>query len=279
LTIPLTLRRIRDVLREARAIGTVDWIYFEGGEPSLFYPSMLEGIRLAREMGFQVGIVTNAYGAVSDEDALLMLRPIAELGLAHLSISDDSFHYGEEEDSPARRALAAARKLGIPTSPISIGRPCTEATPGRGQDRGEPVVGGGAKFRGRAVEKLSGGLPRRPWHRLTECPYEDLRSPSRVHVDPHGHVHLCQGLSMGNMWQRPLSELVAEYRADSHPVCGPLAEGGPALLAGRYDVEHEPEYVDECHFCYLVRRALVDRFPEYLAPGQVYGMADEPETA
>jgi len=36
-----TLPQIRHVVNEATAIGTVDWIYFEGGEPFLFYPSML----------------------------------------------------------------------------------------------------------------------------------------------------------------------------------------------------------------------------------------------
>ncbi len=266
-----TLPQIRDVLDQAGAIDTVDWIYFEGGEPFLFYPSMLEGIRLARDRGFRVGIVTNAYGAVSDEDALVWLRPLAELGVDYLSISDDSFHYGEGEDSPALRALKAARELGIPTAPICIKRPFVEASPGDGQDKGKPVIGGGAMFKGRAVEKLTLGLPRRPWHELTECPHEDLQSPSRVHVDQYGHVQMCQGVSMGNMWQRPLPVLIAEYEADSHPICGPLVKGGPALLAREYEVDHEEEYVDECHFCYLVRRDLVDRFPEHLAPRQVYG--------
>ena len=268
----LTLPQIRQVLYESQRIGTVEWIYFEGGEPFLFYPSLLEGVRLARDMGFQVGIVTNAYGAISEKDAELWLRPLAELGVANLSISDDSFHYGEREDSPAKRALAAARRLNIPTSPICIKKPFVEAMPGHGQDRGKPVIGGGAMFKGRAVEKLTAGLPRRPWHELTQCPHEDLQSPSRVHVDHYGHVHVCQGLSMGNMWQCPLSVLALEYEADSHPICGPLAKGGPALLARQYDVDHDGEYVDECHFCYLVRRALVDRFPEYLAPRQVYGL-------
>jgi len=274
-----TLPQIRHVLTEATAIGTVDRIYFEGGEPFLFYPSMLEGIRLARSIGFQVGVVTNAYGAVSDEDALLWLRPLAELGVADLSISDDSFHYGEEEESPAKRALAAARQLGIPTSSICVQKPLLEAMPGPSHEKGKPIAGGSAMFRGRAVEKLTAGLPRRHWYELTRCPYEDLRSPSRVHVDQYGHVHLCQGLSMGNMWQHPLSTLVREYKADSHPICAPLVKGGPALLAMQYNVEHEPEYVDECHFCYLVRRALVDTFPGYLAPKGVYGMVDTPESA
>ena len=271
----MTSPQIRDVLDESRRIGTVEWIYFEGGEPFLFYPSMLEGIKLARDMGFKVGIVTNAYWAISEDDAEIWLRPLAEIGVAELSISDDSFHYGEGEDVPAKIALAAARKLGIPVSTICIQKPFVEAMPGQGQDKGRPVIGGGAMFKGRAVEKLTAGLPRRPWHELTQCPHEDLQSPSRAHVDNYGHVHMCQGLSMGNMWQRQLSLLALEYGAESHPICGPLVKGGPALLATQYDVDHEREYVDECHFCYLVRRALIDRFPEYLAPRQVYGLEEK----
>lgn len=270
----MTLQQIRRVLDESRKIGSVEWIYFEGGEPFLFYPSLLEGIRLARDLGFKVGIVTNAYGAVSEDDAEVWFRPLADLGVAYISISDDSFHYGEGE-SPAKRGLAAARKLGIPNAPVCIQRPFIEAMPGQDQDKGAPVIGGGAMFKGRAVEKLITGLPRRPWHELKQCPYEDLQSPSRVHVDHYGHVHLCQGLSMGNMWQRPLSVLSNEYVADSHPICGPLVKGGPALLARRYDVNPEAEYVDECHFCYLVRRALINRFPEYLTPCQVYGLEEK----
>jgi hypothetical protein len=270
----MTLPQIRSVLAESRKIGSVEWIYFEGGEPFLFYPSLLEGIKLARDMGFKVGIVTNAYGAVSDDDARVWLQPLANLGVAYLSISDDSFHYGDG-NSPAKRALAAARELGIPTAPICIQKPLIDAAPGQDQGRGDPVVGGGAMFRGRAVEKLTAGLPCRPCNELSKCPHEDLRSPSRVHVDSYGHVQLCQGLGMGNMWQEMLSTLVLTYEVDSHPICGPLAKGGPALLARQYDVDTAGAYVDECHFCYSIRRKLIDRFPEYLAPRQVYGLAAE----
>jgi hypothetical protein len=53
-----------------------------------------------------------------------------------------------------------------------------------------------------------------------------------------------------------------------------LDKGGPAFLARQYDVDVEEEYVDECHFCYLTRRALIERFPEYLVPRQVYGIKE-----
>ncbi|MEW5993589.1 MAG: hypothetical protein AB1744_04245, partial [Candidatus Zixiibacteriota bacterium] len=138
--------------------------------------------------------------------------------------------------------------------------------------KGTSVIGGGALFKGRAVEKLIEGLPLRQWTELGSCEHEELEKPRRVHIDSYGHVHLCQGLSMGNMWETPLSQLVKEYEPHSHPIVGPLLRGGPAELARVYDVTHEEAYVDECHFCFTLRKALIDRFPEYLAPRQVYGL-------
>ncbi|TKJ30103.1 MAG: hypothetical protein CEE40_06120 [Chloroflexi bacterium B3_Chlor] len=267
-----TSSQLRDVLAEAARIGTVDMAYFEGGEPFLFYPLMVEGIRIAREMGFATGVVTNSYWATTEEDAELWLGPLVELELSDLSVSDDAFHHGDVEDTPAKRALAAATRLGMPSDSICIEEPMVETGIEKDQDKGAPVIGGGAMFRGRAVEKLAEGLPTRPWEELTQCPYEDLRDPGRVHLDPYGHVHLCQGLSMGNMWETPLSALIQNYDPDLHAICRPLLEGGPALLAKQYDVKHQDQYIDECHLCYLVRLALIDRFPQYLAPRQVYGL-------
>jgi len=267
-----TLSQIRQVLDEATKIGTIKWIYFEGGEPFLFYPLMIEGIKIARKMGFKVGIVTNAYFAISEEDAGLWLKPLLELGISDLGISDDSLHYEDEKDNLAKRALFTAKRLGVPVGSICVEKPTVKIGIDKKQVTGEPVIGGGAMFRGRAVEKLSEGLPKRWWEEFKECPYEDLKEPKRVHIDPYGNVHLCQGLSIGNMWRKPLSMLIKDYAADSHPICGPLVKGGPALLAKEYNVKHEDKYVDACHFCYLIRLALIDKFPQFLTPKQVYGL-------
>jgi hypothetical protein len=267
-----TLNQMKKVFNELSKIETIEWIYFEGGEPFLFYPLMHEGIRVAHDMGFRTGIVTNAYWATSEEDAELWLKPLHDLGVSDISISDDALHYEDKEASPAKHALNAAGRLGMSCGSICIGRPTIEEGIDKEHAKGKLVIGGGAMFRGRAVEKLVEGLPRRPWEEFTECPYEDLRNPKRVHLDAYGNIHLCQGLSMGNMWDAPLSKMVSQYDADSHPICGPLVNGGPALLVKEYDVQHEAEYVDACHMCYLVRVALLDRFPQYLAPRLVYGL-------
>ena len=267
-----TANQMKEALHELARIETVETVFFEGGEPFLFYPLMQEGIKMAGVMGFKTGLVTNAYWATSEEDAVLWLRPLRDVGLSDMSVSDDAFHCEDKEASPAQYALNAASKLGISTGSISIDKPTVDSDTSKEQERGKPVVGGGVMFRGRAVEKLIQGLPGRSWEQYTECPYEDLIDPKRVHLDAYGNVHLCQGLSMGNMWDAPLSKLVKQYDADSHPICRPLVKGGPALLARECDVTHEDKYVDACHMCYLVRRALIDRFPQYLAPRLVYGM-------
>jgi hypothetical protein len=265
-----TLNQVERVLDEAIKIGTVNTVYFEGGEPMLFYPLLLACVKRARELGLHVGIVTNGYFATSERDAELWLRPLKELGLADLSISDDTFH-SDAETSPAKYALAAARKLGIATGSICI-EPPTVAVASASRSKGEPIVGGDVQFRGRAVNKLAQNLPVRPWNEFTECPHEELVNPGRVHVDAYGNVHLCQGLCIGNMWQTPLSMLVKSYRSDTHPIARSLVAGGPAQLATDFKVAHVDGYVDACHLCFAVRSALIEQFPQFLAPKQVYGL-------
>lgn len=257
----MTLELMRGTLAAARRLGTVRTIYFEGGEPFLFYALMVEGLRLAAEAGFDTGIVTNAYWAVGAEEAEVGLSPLLGRRLVDLSLSTDLFH-GEEAETPEyRQARAAAARLGLPAGAISIEPPCAE----------KPAAEGSLRYRGRAAAKLVAGLPLQPWETLRECPHEDLADPRRVHVDPLGKVHLCQGLLLGDVHERPLDALLAAYDPGAHPIVGPLLEGGPAALVARYGLPHQEGYVEECHLCYRSREALRQRYPHVLGPGQVYG--------
>jgi len=266
-----TIGQLRTFIRQAEQLGTVTTVYFEGGEPFLFYPLLLEGLRMVRAAGFEVGIVTNGYWATSVEDALHWLRPIRDLGIVDFSVSDDEFHRFDKNDRSAAYARQAAQQLGIPTGTICIEPPSVSPQAAEG-GRGKPVVGGGVLFKGRAAEKLTAELPVRPREELTTCPHEDLLSPERVHVDAYGNVHLCQGLSIGNLWEKPLSELVRSYDAQEHPIAGPLLRCGPIGLVKEHELVMSANYVDECHFCYAARKALLPRFPQYLAPKEVYGL-------
>lgn len=265
-----TLDQVEAALRQGSEAG-VDTIYFEGGEPFLYYPLLLESMRLAKSRGMKCGVVTNCYWAGSARDAELWLQPLIEIGIDDLSVSNDSFHSEDLTRSPAQIVFDVASRLGMPVDSICIEAPTGMTAAARA--RGEPVTGGDVIFKGRAVEKLSEGLPRRHYSCFTECTQEELVDPSRIHLDPFGNVFVCQGLSIGNIWQKPLQNIMADFTPARHPVIGPLIQGGPARLAEIFGLPEGEEYISDCHLCYLIRQKLLDRFPAYLCPAQVYGVA------
>jgi MoaA/NifB/PqqE/SkfB family radical SAM enzyme len=264
----MTLKDLRHFLGEAEETGTVEWIYFEGGEPFLYYPILLKGVQLAADMGFQVGIVSNSYWATSLEDALVYLKPLAGL-IQDLSVSSDLYHWNEADSIRAQHAQAAAEQLGIPLGFISIAQP--EDIKAASATGTLPPGESGVMYRGRAAEKLAGQALKHPWESFTECPYEDLREPGRLHLDPLGNLHICQGISIGNLFERSLKEICDTYDPDTHPIVGPLLEGGPTELAKRYTLDHLSEYADACHLCCESCQALRTNFPEILKPDQMYG--------
>jgi hypothetical protein len=264
----MTLAQIREIYRQAGELGTVGMIFIEGGEPFLFYPVMVKAVEEARKRGFSVGVVSNSFWATAEEDAIEWLRPLVAADVSSVDLSSDLFHGDADamsETPEAQHGAAAARALGLRCGTMGVETP-------EGSEVYPEQEGGTLMFRGRAVAKLLAGVPRVSWQGFTECPHEELENPSRVHVDPLGYLHLCQGVTMGNLFQTPLAELVAAYDPQAHPIIGPLLSGGPAELVRRYDLPREENYADACHLCYTAREMLRPRFPELLAPDQMYGV-------
>jgi len=264
----LTFEQIEQILEQAKEAGVTS-IYFEGGEPFLYYAVLVKAVRKASDIGLSVGIVSNAYWANSVADAEEWLRPFAGR-LADFTVSSDLFHCNENLGEHPQNALAAAKWLNIPTGMISIAQPGSEAKQTHGQIEDEGAV----MYRGRAAKNLVERAPSHPWESFDSCPHEDLREPGRVHLDPLGNIHICQGISIGNVFETPLKETCEKYDADAHPICGPLLEGGPASLVAEYNLKHASGYADACHLCYKARTSLRERFPQYLNPDQMYGMME-----
>lgn len=264
----MSTRQIWRILCQSKELGSVEWIYFEGGEPFLYYPILLKGVRQAARLEFSVGVVSNGYWATNLKDALEWLRPLRGL-VQDLSISSDLYHWSEKPSRLAENAQMAAKELGIPIGIISIAQPeDTNAAAAIGQlPAGESAV----MYRGRAAAQLAKRARLHPWEQFTECPYENLREPGRAHVDPSGNLHICQGISLGNLFETPLREICDSYDPDAHPITGPLLHGGPAELVRRYELPHAAKYADACHLCDHARRQLRMRFPKILAPDSIYG--------
>ncbi|HUH97955.1 MAG TPA: radical SAM protein [Anaerolineales bacterium] len=261
-----SLEQIEQVLLQAKEAG-VESIYFEGGEPFIYYEVLVGGVQRAAAMGFAAGIVSNAYWASSVARAAERLQPFAGR-LSDLTVSSDLYHCDEELGEEAQNAIVAAKWLDIPTGMISIARPDEDAAQTHGQIKDEGAV----MYRGRAAVRLAPRAEQHPWDGFTQCPHEDLREPGRAHLDPFGNLHICQGIVIGNVFERPLKEICERYDAAAHPICGPLLEGGPVALVGEYNLPHAAAYADACQLCYEARLALRERFPETLKPDQMYGV-------
>jgi hypothetical protein len=267
----MTIKDIREILRQAKETGTITSVYFEGGEPFLYYPIMVKAIQEASQQGFQAGVVTNSYWATSVEDALEWLRPLAGL-VSDLSVSSDLYHYSQEQSQQVENARLAAEALGIPLGTLSVAQPeAVNAVESVGQ---LPQGGSAVMYRGRAAEKLSSRAKGASWEEFTACPHEDLREPGRVHLDPFGNLHICQGISIGNLCRTPLKTICETYDPEAHPIIGPLLRGGPAELAKIHDLAPDAgaKYADACHLCYETRRRLRDQFPDALGPDGMYGI-------
>lgn len=264
----MSLAQVEEVLDQGSEVGSVKSIYFEGGEPFLYYPILLEGVRSARSRGFEVGIVTNAYWATSESDARIWLAPLAKLGISDLSISADELHGSEPAASSAVNASAAAEELGVPSAILRV-RSVESYVAGATSDGEASDI----YFRGRAVANIAPKLDRKGRERFTSCP-EDPPNIGRVHVDPFGNVLFCQGIAIGNMRNERLSSIFARFSPEKDPVVGPLMRGGPMALALERGVDTDAGYVDACHMCYDVRCRLraSGMMPDSLVPDQSYGV-------
>ena len=259
----MTLDQITSIMDQGLELGTVEWIYFEGGEPFLYYPVLINAIQEANRRGFKVGLVTNSYWATNPEDAQIWLSPL-KAKVHDLSISSDVYHTSNDMQHLAINAQQAATNLDIPCDVIRIAAPAA--------GNGENDEGSTLMYRGRATQKLAAQAAQQDWRRFNSCPYEDLIDPGRVHIDALGNIHICQGILVGNLFEAKLADIIGDYQPESHPVVGALISGGPVELVRRYDLPHSEAYADACHLCYQARQSLRPQFPNFLGPDQVYGI-------
>lgn len=261
--------KVTHTLNQALAIQSIEWVIFEGGEPFLVFPLLLMSIKRARQLGFKVGVITNGYFGRTEEAAIRYLKPLTALGLDKIFISNDRYHYKNTVASPAKRAIDAAVKLGIPTTRLRIDDSAVLPQHQEGEkeniEETHPLL-----MVGRASEKLRLDLPTSDWRSFTMCPFKKLQDPETLFIDPSGNVQICQGISIGNIWVNQFSNIMDQFDVKSHPIYGPIFNNGPKGLAEAYKIVPAQDYQNACQLCYDVRRLLLRQFPNYLSPAQLY---------
>lgn len=265
-----TLQQINNILTEAKKLGTVDYVAIEGGEPFLYYPIMVKAAKEAANLGFRVEVLSNCYWATCPEDAEEWLLPLAESKSFELTLSSDLYHGESWENEHVKSAVKAANVLNMKVGIIAVKYPDAEV-PCPGEIEGAKVGSWELMRKGRAFSKLADKGNKTFWREFTKCPYENFTKQERVHIDPFGYVHVCQGISIGNAWHKSFSQIIGEYDPYKNPILEPLVRGGPVTLVEKFGLPHEEAYADACHLCYAARLLLRGEYPEILAPNQMYG--------
>ena len=207
----ISFSQVSRYLNDGRKMQGIEWIYFGGGEPFTQYPLLLKAIQRARKLNYRVGVETNGYFARTIEAGIRMLRPLKNMGVEDLRISNDRLHYKNPRTSPANNALSAAHELGIPTTEVRTSTPGVEEPIPYSSSRVDQVAEPSFMFAGRAAELLAEKYPGMEGVSLTSCPHPDLGNPERVFVDAYGFVQICPGIAIGNACQVPLNEILGNY--------------------------------------------------------------------
>jgi hypothetical protein len=267
----ISLSQISHYLNEGRKIPNLRWIYFGGGEPFTQYPLLLKAVQRARKLDYEVGVETNGYFARTEAAGIRFLRPLAEMGVKDIRISNDFLHYKNPENSPANRALAAAQQLGISTTLVRIPYADADSSIQNEKCSVTNIIEPQLMYSGRAAETMVVGRKSFDWKTFTSCPRSDLGAPKQVFVDAYGFVQICPGIAIGNACEKPLHTIIQDFDIQKHEILRPLHAQGPSRMIRVSNHQPEREFVGPCHCCYWTRRELIDRYPEILGPRHVYG--------
>ncbi|MFQ6102563.1 MAG: radical SAM protein [Anaerolineae bacterium] len=263
-------------------------IHFTGGEPFLHFPLLLEGVRLARELGITCYVETSASWCVDHDQAVERFAPLRQAGLQAVLISCSPFH--AERIPPIRtlRAIRAALDVFGPRGTIVYLPEFIEVVGQFDVERPTPLsryeeefgVEGARRVLWQGYGIISGGrsgyrlghlVPRHPASAFadTNCA-GDILYAHHSHFDLYGNYisGFCGGLTVGDWHDLP--QVLADFQAGRYPpLIEVLIERGPyellELAQERYGYQPLPDgYAGKCHLCVDVRRHLVeqDDFPE-----------------
>jgi hypothetical protein len=288
-----------EMLREAlEVLGTWEQcpqVHFTGGEPFLYFDLLLEGTRIATELGITAYLETSGAWCTDENQTRKKFQALKEAGLKAVLVSCSPFH---AEHVPPVRTLRAAstaiaifglhrvtiyqaqflammKRFGI-DHPTPLSR--YEETFGTAETyhllwEGFGIIPGGRS--GYALDHLT---PKHPAETFAHdnCAGTLLYAP-HSHFDLYGNYipGFCGGLTLGD-WRR-LSQIKMDFQVGHFsPLLKVLIDQGPyglmKMAREKYGyISTESGYVGKCHLCVDVRRHIAKRGAfEGLRPQEFY---------
>lgn len=277
----------------------LEYVVLLGGEPGLF-PGLTHELATAiRRYGLGVRVETNASWATDEGVATSFLEPLCAAE-AQIMLSVDAFHEPFVSLACVEQAIRALNTLGgkyvieVPyidfpgaqhPSDIRTNELLSELERRLARKPCAPLCKGPVYFKGRAAHTLAPlvadgkGVP---GDVCDTVPWWSNGSQSTLELlglDPDGHLSKECGISIGNVKEQGIEELVDSFDAETHPILSTLIHQGPLGLAreaAEFGYALKPSYADKCHLCQEAREALRPKYQEYLVPDIHYVEQENP---
>jgi len=285
---PMQPETLREALEAVASWPQTPQVHLTGGEPFLHFELLLQGTRMAAELGISCYVETSASWCIDEAQAVERLRALREAGLQAVLISCSPFHAERVPPIRTMRAIHAAIKVFGPGRVTVYLSDFIELVQRFGVERPTPLSryeeefgvenafrilwrGYGIISGGRAGYRLGHLVPHYPAETWSHdnCAGEILYA-HHSHLDLYGNYisAFCGGLTVGD-W-RDLPRLLDDFQAGRYPqLIEVLVERGPfglfELARDGYGYVPLPDgYTGKCHLCVDVRRRLVkaSEFPE-----------------
>ncbi len=290
---PNVVMSVEDTVNWLRDFSQLDRVvHLSGGEPFMFYPTLIEASRRAGELGVPAHMIeTNASWAVSDEIVEKRFLELKETGILGMYFSCDPYHQEFVPIKRLRRAVTIALEIfgeDNITAGMNALNDCSDMiTITQDEERLRAHVrAGGARMVGRAFFALAQYLDERPiaalandgmWggnSRTENCASAfDPENMWEIHADAYGNIQTNCGVILGNKSKMPTTEILSSEYLQRHPIVSILATEGPTgliPLAQPKGYQPREKYVQKCAMCFELRNFLRPHYPEYLGPAEIY---------
>ena len=262
-------------LTEATAVSKLDSFMIFGGEPMLYPERTITIIKKAHQLQIpKIEIITNGVWGKSKETAEKIAMKLKTAGLNAINISVDVFHLQYIPIKYPQNAALASLKAGIENVTCNVAviesiNAINEYDKKTAQilKKLEPI---GIDVHivkivpaGRALLNLSQYFQQTSLNGPCEGePITDntLTDPESICIEPSGSVNICWNLPVGNAKNILLRRLITEYEWNRNSITRILVEEGPTGLLKLPEARNfqfqEKQYINKCHFCIEIRKAL-----------------------
>lgn len=235
-------------------------IHFAGGEPFLYFDSMLELAKHATQCGFSISVVTNGFWSRNVAKGKQWISSLKEAGLYRAELSTDQFHQEHLPIEHVKNAISILKENNIEivlriitTKKHTVDKVIARFSPD--DLDGVEICGSPVVPVGRAAE----AIPEEEIYLKSDGIEGACYQLLNLTVNANGNVSPCcagseytPSLSLGNIYTDSINTLVA--RAERNLLLKKIVNQGPSsfheiLVSSGLEKKIQPSYTNVCHAC------------------------------